>query len=103
MRGAAGIWARADARPAAVAANAAIDVMTCRRDKPQEQLRPAVSVHANALRLACRMDASSLPFCAGPCFGPCGLAQELLTPFSMRRSGMSHIKASKTKAAQESQ
>jgi hypothetical protein len=54
----------------AVAANAAIAVMTCRREKPQEQLRPAISVQANALRFPCRMDASPC-FCAGSSFGPC--------------------------------
>src|SRR3954451_3266403 len=61
MRVAAGVWARAAGAARAVAAKAAIDVMTLRREMPQVQFRPAVSAHANELRFACRMDES-------PCF-----------------------------------
>src|SRR3954469_13890155 len=56
MRAGAGVCACAPGAAAAIAATAAILVMTCRREKPQVQLWPAVSAHTNALRFACRMD-----------------------------------------------
>src|SRR5438270_7077990 len=58
MRAGAGVCACVPGVVTAVAANAAIAVMTCRREKPHVQFRSAVSAHTNALRFACRMDAS---------------------------------------------
>jgi len=99
MRGAAGVWARAAGAPMAVAANAAIDVMAAgargRRSSSGRQSR--------CTRTRCAFHAAWTPL---PVFAPVlsdrAVSSRALTAFSMRRSGISHIRASRTYAVQAS-